>query len=137
MLQLQKILNLGTSSESNPLDKEYIRITNIINLLYIFGLSIPLILATIILTQDGIQSYGRFFLLILCSSFSIFLNKIHQNKCSKIITSITPVLLVIAFPIFINHFVHAGMFLWMPYAIMTMGALPFFIFSFEKENLLC
>jgi signal transduction histidine kinase len=134
MTQFQKILNLGTSSESNPLNQQYIRITNSINLLYIFGLSFPLIIVTLLLTHDGIDSYGRYILLIGCSSFSLFLNKIHQIQYAKIVTSITPFFAVIVFPVFINHFVHAGMFLWIPYAIMTIGAVPFFIFSFEKEK---
>lgn len=134
MKQFRKILNLGTSSEGNPLNQQYIRITNIINLLYIFGLSFPLIFVTIVLTPDGINSYGRYILLIGFSSFSLFLNKTHQIKCAKIVTSITPVFAVIVFPIFVNHFIHAGMFLWMPYAIMTIGVVPFFIFSFENEK---
>jgi signal transduction histidine kinase len=134
MTQFQKILNLGTSHESNPLDQQYIRITNIVNVLYVLGISLPLILATLLLTNDGINSYGRYILLIACSTLSLFLNKIHQNQFAKTVTSITPVFALIVFPIFINHFVHAGMFLWMPYAIMTIGVVPFFIFSFEKEK---
>jgi signal transduction histidine kinase len=136
MTLLQKILNAGTSSESNPLNVQYIRITNTINLLYIIGLSIPLILAIILLTLDGINSYGRFILLIVFSLFSLFLNQIHMTRFAKIVTSVTPVFAVIVFPIFINHFIHAGMFLWMPYAIMTIGVIPFFIFSFENEKVI-
>lgn len=134
MTLFQKILNVGTSSEAIPLNRQYIRITNSINLLYIFGLSLPLIVVTIFVAHDGINSYGRYVLLIAFSSFSLFLNKIHQSQCAKIITSITPFFAIIVFPIFINHFVHSGMFLWMPYAIMTIGAVSFFIFSFEKEK---
>jgi len=134
MALFQKIINLGVSAESNPMKQEYIRITNSINLIYIFGLSFPLILVTILLAHDGINSYGRYFLLIAFSSFSLFLNKIHQSQYAKIVTCITPFFAVMVFPIFINHFVHAGMFLWIPYAIMTLGTVPFFIFSYEKEK---
>ena len=136
MLQLKKNIDLGTSSEDMPLHQQYIRITNTINLIYIFGLSLPLIVATLLLTTDGINSYGRYFVLIACSVFSLFLNKIHQSRCAKIVTSITPFFAVMVFPIFINHFIHAGMFLWIPYAIMTLGTVPFFIFSYEKEKVL-
>lgn len=134
MTLFQKIINLGISSERNPMLQQYIRITNTINLIFIFGLSLPLIAVTLILTPDGFISYGRYFILIACCIFSIFLNKIHQSQFAKIVTSITPFFAVMVFPIFINHFVHAGMFLWIPYAIMTLGTVPFFIFSYEKEK---
>jgi len=134
MSLFQKIINLGTSSENIPLHQQYIRITNSINLIYIFGISIPLILAVLLLTPDGFISYGRFFLLIAFSSFSLYLNKINQSLFAKIVTSISPFFAIMVFPIFINHFVHAGMFFWIPYAIMTLGTVPFFIFSYEKER---
>lgn len=133
-LLFRKIINLGTSSNYAPLSQQYIRITNTINLIYIFGVSLPLILATLLLTDDGINSYGRYFILIPSSLLSLYLNKIHQHKCAKISTAITPFFATMVFPIFMNHFVHAGMFLWIPYAIMTMGTVSFFIFSFEKEK---
>jgi signal transduction histidine kinase len=134
MKLLNKIINIGISYKVNPIHQQYIRITNIINLLNIFAISIPLVIAIIILSNDGIDSYARFFLLIATSTLGLLLNKFHFSTLSKVITSVSPIFTIIIFPIFYNHFIHAGMFLWIPYAIMTFGIVPFFIFSFDTEK---
>lgn len=136
MTYLQNIINLGITSETDPLQQHYIRITNIINLLYIFAVSLPLLISVITFTNDGIDSYARFMLLMMVSMLGIALNALHQNKLAKIITSIAPFLIIIVFPIFYNHFIHTGMFLWIPYAIMALGIVPFFVFSFGREKIM-
>ncbi len=134
MSPLQKILNLGTSSEENPLDKEYIRITNSINLLLIFVVGMSLFLSVVLLSNDGVKSYSRTFLVIAFSTLGLILTSVNQTKLAKILTAIYPSFVLIVYPIFITNFIHAGMFLWIPYALMTIGIIPFFIFSFEKEK---
>jgi signal transduction histidine kinase len=131
---LQKIVDLGITQKINSIHQQYIRIVNIINLLYIFAIAIPLLMAVILLSNDGVNSYARYLLLIGCSILGIILNGFRLHTFSKIATSITPIFTLIVFPIFYNHFIHAGMFLWIPYAIIALGIVPFSIFSFENEK---
>lgn len=106
-----------------------------INLLFIFAVSMPLMIAILALTNDGAKSYGRCVLLLIFSILSLFLNASRHYSIAKIITSVTPAFSLIIFPIFISNFIHAGMFLWIPYAFMVLGIIPFLIFSLEKEKI--
>lgn len=131
----QKIINLGVLPETGSANRHFIRITNMVNLLFICAVSIPLTIAITILTDDGAKSYGRCILLLLFSIISLFLNASRHYSLAKIITSVTPAFSLIIFPIFISNFIHAGMFLWIPYAFMVLGIIPFLIFSLEKEKI--
>ncbi|MFL5731043.1 MAG: hypothetical protein ACJ75J_16265, partial [Cytophagaceae bacterium] len=127
------ILHAGIIHDISHLDKRYLRIGNFINLLLIFLISIPATVAIMILTNDGLPSYIRFLLLIICSATSILLNHYHHHFCSKVLTVAAPFILIFLFPLF-NGFLAEGMFLWFPYGIMVIGGISFFIFSYEKER---
>jgi signal transduction histidine kinase len=115
-------------------DLQYVRITNTINLSFALFLCLPLIASTLVFTHDGIDSYGRYLVWIAFSALNIALNFYHRHFLSKIITVLCPLFCGIIVPVFFHDFIHAGMFLWIPFAIMIFGTIPFFIFSYEKEK---
>lgn len=131
---IMKILNAGVPSAMPPIDQRYIRITNAINLIFIFIISIPLSISINYLTNDGFKSYSRFILLSTAALLNILLNAYHNHMASKISTVIMPFLCVIVFPVLILDFYHGGMFFWIPYGIIIFGTIPFFVFSLEKER---
>ena len=102
----------------------------------IFLISIPLIVFTIVLSDDGISSYGRYIGVNLSSITAILLNLKRQYLLSKILTATIPLFFVVVYPIYFMNFFHTGMFLWIPYAIMTFGIIPFFIFSIKQEKII-
>jgi hypothetical protein len=133
-LLFNKLVTIGISSEMSSQDLQYVRITNTINLSFALFLCLPLIASTLIFTNDGIDSYGRYLVWIAFSTLNIVLNFYHRYFLSKIVTVLSPLFCCIIVPIFLHNFIHAGMFLWIPYAIMLFGTIPFFIFSYEKEK---
>jgi hypothetical protein len=131
-----KILELGIYNKMPEMDKRYVRSTNIINLIYIFVISIPLILFTVFLTEEGIEGYGKFVLLIVFSSANILLNNYRKYLLAKISTLLAPLFWLIIFPVLSVNYIPQGIFLWLPYGIMILGTISFLIFSVEKEKIL-
>lgn len=132
MLFLKRVINSGLVPGMISQEKRHIQLTNIYNLIFIFFVSLPAI-AIILYKDSGFQSYVRFILVIIFCLLNIFLNRRKYYLASKISTIYSPLLLVFIFPMF-TQFIRPGMFLWFPYGIMILGALSFFIFSFEKER---
>jgi hypothetical protein len=132
MLFLKRVINSGLLPGMISQEKRHIRLTNIYNLIFIFCISLPTI-GLVLYINSGFQSYIRFILLIIFCIVNIALNRRKLHLAAKISTIYSPLLLVFIFPMF-NQFLRPGMFLWFPYSIMILGALSFFIFSFEKEK---
>ncbi|HXA02492.1 MAG TPA: hypothetical protein VNW99_10925 [Cytophagaceae bacterium] len=131
----QKIINAGTVGNDQKISSVEIRLvklTNIFNLIWGF-LSILVFALLNFLTTAGFQSYIRCILLLSFCILNIMLNHFHRYLPAKILTIYCPFIIMFVFPIF-NQFIHAGMFLWFPYGIMIIGAVSFFVFSFEKEK---
>jgi hypothetical protein len=129
----QKTINIGISQKLLPIEIRLLKLTNLINLIYIFFISIPMVIAIHVLDTTGFQNYIRFILLIPCSILNISLNYFHRFLPAKILTIFAPFIAIFVFPI-INQFIHAGFFLWFPYGIIIIGAISFFVFSYEKEK---
>lgn len=133
MIFFQRIIHSGIFADTSSDEKRFIKLTNIFNLILIFAVSIPVILLIVLFRESGMQSYIRFLLLIAFCSLNIFLASRKHYLSAKIGTVFFPFILVFIMPILLR-FVNAGMFLWFPFAIMILGALSFFIFSYEKER---
>ncbi|HTF80726.1 MAG TPA: hypothetical protein VL947_03340 [Cytophagales bacterium] len=132
---IDKISDLGIVPDLPETEQRYIRITNLINIAFVFIVSVPLIFIILFLTGDGADSYNRFILMIFFCLSNLLLNAMHKYTLAKILTAIMPVFCIVVMPIFVFGFIHPGMFLWFPYGIMICGAVSFFIFSLEKEKL--
>jgi hypothetical protein len=135
MVFFQKLINIGTvgnDQKMSPVDIRLMKLTNIFNLIFIFISFLTFALVNL-LTIAGFHSYIRCILLLSFCILNITLNHFHRYLPAKILTVFAPFMIMFVFPIF-NQFIHAGMFLWFPYGIMIIGAVSFFLFSYEKEK---
>jgi len=127
---------LDLNNSTNDIYSEelkYIPFTNRVNLILIFIVSIPAILAIYTLTDQGIINYSRFIILIAFSIINLTLNYFKKNTIAKILTVLSPFFCIFIFPALIG-FYWTGFFLWFPYGIMVLGAISFYVFSYEKER---
>src|SRR6185437_10108647 len=127
------LVNTGIHFTMPPGKQMYIRMTNKLNLFYIFIVSIPTIWTFINLSNHGLNGYIRFVILIVFAAFNIYINSLYKHITAKVLTIAAPFFLIFITPAF-NGFVHSGMFIWFPYGLIVIGSFSFFIFSLDDKR---